>query len=429
MDEEKFDSIVVGGGLAGLAAAYKMVQAGLNVVVVERGNYSGAKNMTGGRIYTHSLEKLIPNFREVAPLERKITTEKISILVEDHGTTFQYNNSQKQYNEESYSILRSKFDQWLAEEVEQLGAFMVAGVQVTELLTDNGKIVGVKAGEDELYANSVIIADGVNSFLAEKLGVRPKLTSKDVAVGCKDVYELPSKVIEDRFNNVENEGTAWLSMGTMTHGSMGGGFIYTNKDSISVGMVVGLEHIENNSANIEEMMNEFISNPVIAPLFKDAKLIERSGHMVPEAGIKAVTALSGEGFLIAGDAAGLCINMGYTVRGMDLAIESGIYAAETIIEACQANNFSAQFLKKYDHKIKNSSSLGQDMKLYSKFPEFMENKRIFTTYPTMVNNIIKDVFKVSDKGGQTILKTVLKHVKSVGIINLIKDGWKGVRSL
>ena len=73
MDEEKFDSIVVGGGLAGLSAAYRMVQEGLNVVVVERGNYSGAKNMTGGRIYTHSLEKLIPDFREIAPLERKIT--------------------------------------------------------------------------------------------------------------------------------------------------------------------------------------------------------------------------------------------------------------------------------------------------------------------------------------------------------------------
>lgn len=429
MDEEKFDSIVVGGGLAGLSAAYRMVQEGLNVVVVERGNYSGAKNMTGGRIYTHSLEKLIPNFREVAPLERKITKEKVSILSAETGTTFEYTEKNKKANAESYSILRGKFDRWLAEQIEEMGAFIVSGVQVTELIMDGNHVIGVKAGEDELYANTVIIADGVNSMLAEKMGVRNKVLPKDVAVGIKDVYELSEIVIEDRFNNNATEGTAWLSMGEITHGSMGGGFIYTNKSTISVGLVVGLEHIEDNPCNIEQMMNEFISNPVIAPLLKDAKLIEHSGHMVPEQGYNSVTHLSGDGYLVAGDAAGLCINIGYTVRGMDLAIESGIYAADTVIQATKENNFSRQFLKQYDEKVKNSSSLGKDLFLYKNTPAFLENKRIFTEYPTLVNHIMHDVFEVSDEGAKPILGKVLKHVKKVGILNIIKDAWNGVKSL
>lgn len=429
MDEEKFDSIVVGGGLAGLSAAYRMVQEGLNVVVVERGNYSGAKNMTGGRIYTHSLEKLIPNFREVAPLERKITKEKVSILSAETGTTFEYTEKNKKANAESYSILSGKFDQWLAEQIEEMGAFIVSGVQVTELIMDGNHVIGVKAGEDELYANTVIIADGVNSMLAEKMGVRNKVLPKDVAVGIKDVYELPETVIEDRFNNNATEGTAWLSMGEITHGSMGRGFIYTNKSTISVGLVVGLEHIEDNPCNIEQMMNEFISNPVIAPLLKDAKLIEHSGHMVPEQGYNSVTHLSGDGYLVAGDAAGLCINIGYTVRGMDLAIESGIYAADTVIQATKENNFSGQFLKQYDEKVKNSPSLGKDLFLYKNTPAFLENKRIFTEYPTLVNHIMHDVFEVSDEGAKPILGKVLKHVKKVGILNIIKDAWNGVKSL
>ena len=429
MDEEKFDSIIVGGGLAGLSAAYKMVQEGLNVVVVERGNYSGAKNMTGGRIYTHSLEKLIPNFREIAPLERKITKEKVSILSETMGTTFEYTEIDKKANAESYTILRGKFDQWLAEQIEEMGAFIVSGVQVTELLMDGDTVIGVKAGEDELYASTVIIADGVNSMLAENMGVRNKVAPKDVAVGIKDVYELSETIINDRFNNDASDGTAWLSMGEITHGSMGGGFIYTNKNTISVGLVVGLEHIEDNPRNIEEMMNEFTSHPTIAPLLKDGKLIEHSGHMVPEQGYNAVTHLSGNGYLIAGDAAGLCINIGYTVRGMDLAVESGIHAAETIIQAIKENNFSGQFLKQYDEKIKNSPSLGKDLLLYKNTPKFLENKRIFTEYPALVNHIVHDVFEVSDEGAKPILGKVLKHVKKVGILNIMKDAWNGVKSL
>lgn len=429
MDEERFDAIVVGAGLAGCAAAYKMVQEGLEVLLIERGNYAGAKNMTGGRIYTHSLEKLIPDFREIAPLERKVTKEKISIISDNQATTIEYASNDYKENEESYTILRGRFDQWLAEQVEEAGGMVVAGVQADELILEDGKVVGVKVGEDDMYGNVVVIADGVNSMLAEKAGFRKPVTPEQMAVGAKDVYELSPELIEARFGQSEGEGTAWLSMGDVTRGLMGGGFIYTNKESISVGMVVSLAHIGQSDKNIEEMMNDFVATPAIAPLLKDAKLVERSGHVVPEAGFGGVSNLSGYGYVIVGDAAGLCMNLGYTVRGMDLAIESGIHAAQTIIEAKAAEDYSAAALKKYDDRVLNSPSIGGDMKLTAKFPEFMETDRIFKEYPQMVNGIMHDVFRVNDQGAEPIMKKMMRRVKKVGIINLAKDGWKGVHSL
>lgn len=429
MDEERFDAIVVGAGLAGCAAAYKMVQEGLEVLLIERGNYAGAKNMTGGRIYTHSLEKLIPDFREIAPLERKVTKEKISIISDNQATTIEYASNDYKENEESYTILRGRFDQWLAEQVEEAGGMVVAGVQADELILKDGKVVGVKVGEDDMYGNVVVIADGVNSMLAEKAGFRKPVTPEQMAVGAKDVYELSPELIEARFGQSEGEGTAWLSMGDVTRGLMGGGFIYTNKESISVGMVVSLAHIGQSDKNIEEMMNDFVATPAIAPLLKDAKLVERSGHVVPEAGFGGVSNLSGDGYVIVGDAAGLCMNLGYTVRGMDLAIESGIHAAQTIIEAKAAEDYSAAALKKYDDRVLNSPSIGGDMKLTAKFPEFMETDRIFKEYPQMVNGIMHDVFRVNDQGAEPIMKKMMRRVKKVGIINLAKDGWKGVHSL
>ena len=216
MDEERFDAIVVGAGLAGCAAAYKMVQEGLEVLLIERGNYAGAKNMTGGRIYTHSLEKLIPDFREIAPLERKVTKEKISIISDNQATTIEYASNDYKENEESYTILRGRFDQWLAEQVEEAGGMVVAGVQADELILEDGKVVGVKVGEDDMYGNVVVIADGVNSMLAEKAGFRKPVTPEQMAVGAKDVYELSPELIEARFGQSEGEGTAWLSMGDVT---------------------------------------------------------------------------------------------------------------------------------------------------------------------------------------------------------------------
>ena len=208
MDDERFDAIVVGAGLAGSAAAYRMAKAGLSVLLVERGEEVGAKNMTGGRIYTHTLEKLIPEFREEAPLERRVKKERISVLENGTATNVEYVRGKEDLEGESYTVLRAHLDPWLAGKAEEEGAMLISGIQVSELLMKDGKVEGVRCGEDELFADVVILADGVNSLLAESAGLRKPVQPSHVAVGAKDVFELDEKTINDRFGLDGNDGLA-----------------------------------------------------------------------------------------------------------------------------------------------------------------------------------------------------------------------------
>ena len=242
MSEEKFDAIVVGAGVAGCVAAYVLAKEGLDVLVIERGNYAGSKNMTGGRLYAHSLERVMPGFAEEAPVERLVTREKISFITDDDSVTLDYHTGEAFSAEAaSYTVLRGKFDQWLQEKAESEGAQFIPGIRVDRLLQDEtGRVTGVQAGEDELLAECVILADGVNSLLAQSIGLLPKYHAHQYAVGAKEVIGLSKQVINDRFGLSDGEGAAWLFAGSASAGLMGGGFLYTNEDSISLGVVCGL---------------------------------------------------------------------------------------------------------------------------------------------------------------------------------------------
>ncbi len=429
MGEEKFDAIIVGGGLAGSTAAYILAQEGLEVLLIERGNYGGSKNMTGGRLYAHSLEKIIPNFAEEAPVERRVVKERISMMTEQDSVTMDYHSPRlAETGSDSYVVLRGEFDRWLFNKAEEAGAIAAAGIKVDQLIVENNRVTGVICGEEEMKADVVILADGVNSLLAEKAGLRKRVKPSQVAVGVKEVYELPAKVIEDRFGLTGNEGAAWLFAGSPSNGLVGGGFLYTNKESISIGLVLGLEHIGESDKTIEEMLTAFTDHPEIAPLIKDGKLVERSGHVVPEAGLSMVSTLYGDGFLICGDAAGFCLNIGYMVRGMDLAITSGELAAKAVLAAREKGDFSSASLKKYKDLL-DTSFIMNDLSVYKNFPSFMENPRIFNQYPAMVSNIMAEMFVVDGKPAVPLRKKAMQHLKAVGLINLVKDGLKGVKSV
>jgi electron transfer flavoprotein-quinone oxidoreductase len=429
LSEEGFDVIIAGGGLAGSTAAYILAQNGLEVLLIERGNYSGSKNMTGGRLYAHSLEKIIPNFVEEAPVERKVVKERISMMTENDAVTIDFHSPRlAETGSDSYVVLRGEFDQWLCDKAEGAGATVAAGIKVDELIMENNHVTGVICGGEKMKADVVILADGVNSLLAEKAGLRKRVLPSQVAVGVKEVYKLPTNVIEDRFGLSGNEGAAWLFAGFPSNGLVGGGFLYTNKESISIGLVLGLENIGKSDKTIEEMMVSFCEHPVIAPLIKDGRLVERSGHVVPEAGLSMVSTLYGDGFLICGDAAGFCLNIGYMVRGMDLAIDSGEMAARTILKAKEKGDFSSASLKIYKDLLEESSVM-KDLTIYKNFPAFMENPRIFNQYPSMVSDIMAEMFIVDGKPAVPLRKKAMKHIKAVGLMNLIKDGMKGMKSL
>ena len=430
MSEDVFDAIIVGAGLAGCVAAYVLAKEGADVLVIERGNFAGSKNMTGGRLYAHSLEKIMPGFAKEAPIERRVTKEKVTFLTDDTGVTLDYHNGRAQTSvQESYTVLRGDFDQWLMAKAEEVGAQFISGIRVDELITKDGKVIGVRADGDELLAKAVILAEGVNPVLGEKLGmIKPKVSAGVMAVGVKELIELPKEVIQDRFNLSDDEGAAWLFAGSPANGLMGGGFIYTNKTSVSLGIVCGLHDIGSSNKTVPQMLEDFKNHSMIKPLIEGGKLLEYSGHVVPEAGLNMVPKLVDDGVLITGDAAGFCLNIGYTVRGMDLAIASGEAAAKAVLAARETNDFSAAGLSSYQTLLEESF-LMKDLKLYKNLPAFMETPRIFNQYPKMVADIMESLFTVDGRESQPLRKTIMKHCKEVGYMNLLKDGIKGVTSI
>lgn len=428
MSEDIFDVIIVGAGLAGSAAAYTAAKAGLETLVVERGNFPGAKNMTGGRIYAHSLQTLLPDFENDAPLERCVTKERVSLLTEKDMVSMEYATPiPENPADRSYTVLRAKFDQWLWSKAEEAGAQLIPGVRVDSLIVENGKVTGIRAGEDDLQAHVVILADGVNSILAESIGMVAKVKPSQCAVGAKEVLEFTPKQMADRFGCVGKQGMAWLFAGSPTEGHLGGGFLYTNETSVSLGLVFGLHGVEHVKESVPQMLENFKNHPGVAPLLTGGKLVEYSGHLVPEGGMNMLPELTRDGVIIAGDAAGLCINVGYTVRGMDLAIESGRLAAEAVIEAKKADNFSKEALNRYVDLLRDSFIL-KDMELYRNLPVTLDNERIFTLYPQVAADFMAQMFRVN--GPSTRLRSkAWGTVRNIGPFNLLKDGLSFMRSL
>ena len=429
MSEDAFDAIIVGAGPAGAVAAYILAKAGAEVLVIERGNYAGSKNLTGGRLYAHSLEKIMPGFAQRAPVERKITKERVSFLTEESAMTLDYQApATDRPVQESYSVLRGKFDQWLMAQAEEAGAQFISGIRVDNVVTNNGKVTGVEADGDVLEARVVILADGVNSILAEKLGMlSPRVQPGSVAVGVKELIELPQGQLEDRFNLQGNEGAAWLFAGSPSNGLMGGGFLYTNESTISLGLVCGLHDIGTSSKSVAQMLEDFKQHPIVKPLIAGGKMVEYGAHVVPEAGINMLPKITGNGVLIAGDAAGLCLNLGFTIRGMDMAIASGEAAANAVLAAKERNDFSQQGLSTYQTLLEDG--MMKDFKLYKKLPAFMENPRMFNQYPKMMTGIMADMFTVDGTPAQPMRKKIIKRAKEVGYLNLIKDGMKGAGAI
>lgn len=429
MSDERFDAIVVGAGVAGTVAAYVMAKAGLDVLVIERGNSAGSKNMTGGRLYAHSIERIMPGFAQNAPIERTVTHEKISFLTEENAVTLDFQREKPALPAQaSYTVLRNRLDPWLMEQAEQAGAQFIPGVRVDALIREGNRVTGVQAGDDILEANVVILADGVNSLLGRSLGMVPAPSPHHYAVGVKELIGLPAAQINDRFNLEGNEGAAWLFAGSPSNGLMGGGFLYTNRDSVSIGLVCGLADIGQAGKSVPQMLEDFKQHPSIRPLIQGGKLLEYSAHMVPEGGLAMVPQLVSDGVMIVGDAAGFCLNLGFTVRGMDLAIASAEAAANTAIAAKRQQDFSAHALSDYKRALEQSFVM-RDMQHFRKLPALMENPRLFTQYPQMVADIMNDMFTVDGRQNQPVRKMMMSHMKKIGLMNLLKDGIKGATAL
>lgn len=431
MSEADFDVIVVGAGCAGSVAAYVAASAGKSVLMVERGNYAGAKNMTGGRIYSHSLKEVFPDFEQEAPLERKITHERIALMDHESAMTIDFTSPElAREGADSYSVLRGPFDQWLAEKAEEAGVEAIYGIPVEELIKDeSGRVIGVRAGEDEITGQVVILCEGTNSMLAERCLGNPRPKANQMAVGIKETFELPASTIEDRFLTPEGEGAAMLFVGDCTAGHVGGGFMYANKESISLGLVATISTTAEQDMPIYQMMENFKNHPMVAPMIRSAKMVEHSGHMVPEGGYNMIPRYIFDGCLLAGETAGFCMNLGYQVRGMDFAVASGRMAAEAACEAIDKGDTSAAGLASYKTKLEDSFVI-KDLQTFQAWPATMEHwDRMFTEYPTMVREIFNGLFAVDGKPQQHLAKRMMPIIKKRGLFSLFKEIRKAVKAL
>lgn len=425
---EKFDVIVVGAGPAGTACAYKSAKAGLKVLLIERGEYPGAKNVMGGVLYRHQLEEIIPEFWKEAPLERPIVEQRAWLLAEDSVVTMGYKGETwgKEYN--NFTVLRAKFDQWFASKAVEAGALLINETVAKECLVENGKVIGVRTDrpDGDLYADVVVLADGVNSLLAKSLGFHKEFKPDQVALTVMEVLNLPKETINERFNLEENQGCTIEVFGDSTKGNLGTAFIYTNKDSINIGVGTTLSSMINAKIRPNDLLEDLKNHPMVRPLIKGAESAEYLAHLIPEGGYNAIPKLAGNGVLVVGDAAQL-VN-GIHREGSNLAMKSGTLAAETVIEAKQVGDFSETTLTSYHQKIYDGF-IGKDLKKYKDAAHTLEtHPQYFKEYIPMLNKAAGSFFTVDGISKKDKQKQVLQSfTKGKGSWTLFKDlyrAWK-----
>lgn len=430
-----FDAIVVGAGVAGSTAAYKLASEGAEVLLVDRGPAPGSKNLSGGIFYGRVLPDLIPDFYEKAPIERLITRNVVMLAREDDVLSIEYENRAFDGGDgraaNGFSVLRAPFDAWLADCAEQAGAALVPGICVDALLVEDGACRGISAAGEEMTANCVIVADGINSKLTEMLGQREGFDIRAMGVGVKYLYELDESTIDERFHCEPGRGVAYGILGDVSEGIPGGGFLYTNKSSLSVGLVVHIDHLAESGKTPYDLLDHMVENSQVASLVKGGKLVEYGAHMVAEGGRRNLPAsLSGSGWMIVGDAAGFASNNGFNVRGMDFAALSGLLAAETALDVRAKNDYSAAALALYEQKVQDSF-IAKDMATYGEAPAFMKDERVYSQLVAMACGLFEDLYAQDGNPKENLLPTLTGAIKDsgLGMVQLGKIGLKAVRSL
>lgn len=435
MAKEKFDAIVVGAGPSGNAAAYTMAKAGLKVLQIERGEYPGSKNVQGAILYSHALEQIIPDFRDDAPLERHVIEQRVWVLDDASfvGTHFRSEDCNKPpYNR--YTIIRAQFDKWFSSKVREAGALLICETTVQELLMDGTRCIGVRCDRQggEVYADVVVLADGVNSTLARKAGFHPEISAGDVALAVKEILFLPEEVIQQRFNVKDEEGVVIEMVGSVTEGMVGTGFLYTNKDSLTIGVGCMLADFKANPKRTSPyaLLEKLKRHPSIAPLIEGGEMKEYCAHLIPEGGFHAVPQVYGDGWMIVGDSGGF-VNAAHR-EGSNLAMTTGRLAAETVIAAKQAARpCDAKTLRAYKQAL-DQSFVMKDLHKYRDMPNVLHTSpQFFQDYPGLVNRAAKTLFTVDGVDKKTKEREILGSFRQArrwrGLVSDAFKLWRAFR--
>jgi electron transfer flavoprotein-quinone oxidoreductase len=416
MIDERFDAIVVGAGPSGNAAAYTMAREGLNVLQIERGEYSGSKNVQGAILYADALEKIIPDFRDDAPLERHVVEQRIWTMDDKSHTGMHYRSDD--FNEEKpnrYTILRAQFDKWFSAKVRQAGATLLCETTVTELVKDvSGRVIGVRTdrGGVPIMADVVVLAEGVNGLVGQRSGLRPEIAPENVALAVKEMHFLPRETIEARFNLTGNEGVVIEAMGTITCGMTGTGFLYTNEESISVGIGCIVSDFAESGVTPYGLLEAFKNHPSIRPLLAGSECKEYAAHLIPEGGYRAMPKLVGDGWIVVGDA-GQFVNAVHR-EGSNLAMTTGRIAGETItwLRRCREPATSAN-LAEYERRLADTFVM-KDLKKYRGIPQLLDHNKgnFLSLYPRLISNAMQTWFRVDGVDKQTKEREIFRSFRT-----------------
>jgi Dehydrogenases (flavoproteins) len=398
--------------------------------VIERGEYPGAKNVFGGVVYKWPLEKLVPKFWESAPLERRMVDHRLVILDKEAGFTVSFRDDQ--LGEEArggFTALRSKFDPWFAQKAEEAGAVLITGMPVSDVILQDGRVVGVRTGEgkeNEVYAKAIVAADGVMSTVLQKAGIRGPPNPDEVAIGVKEIVELPPETIESRFNAKKGCGARLEFFGAVTKGKAGGGFVYTNTNTLSVGVAILLSHLMELKLKPYELLDEFKSHPYVAPLLEGGKVKEYQAHLIPEGGYTSIPPLVSKGVLAVGDAAMLCLYP----EGTNMAMASGMIAGEVLARAKKNDDFSDNRLSEYRKQLEESYVMKEHKRKKNYGAVLKNDKRFFNDYPSLIAEILRELVTVDgvDKGAKH--SEARKKIRErVGYLRLLRDLYSDVWSV
>lgn len=345
---EKYEVVVVGAGPAGLAAAAELSRNGVQTLVLERAKQPGGKNVTGGILYgqtntPYNLDYLFPDFQKEAPLERPITRYEMVALAGDKAKTLDLRRLHEHEMKWSYSVLRNPFDKWFAErvhrEARKTGGGIVTDVRVTDPIVEDGRVVGVRTAElEDIRADLVIAADGATSELVRKAGLRGWGNPHQWFQGVKAVVKVPD--IEQRvgvgpgYGGLQGDGAALLYAGDIFGGVRGGGFLYTNKDTLSIGTVFHLDSLAKAQVEPHRLLDRLLHHPTVANILgDDFEELEYSAKLIPDGKKMSIKHPYRPGLVAVGDAAGQLQAQGPVIKGMNLGITAGILAAQAFVEA------------------------------------------------------------------------------------------------